>query len=161
MRRAAEAEILAALIGSGETLSRQVVRLPEGDNVTDSKVAFSLALVDADFIQPRETVVMRIVAADVKVAYDKLREALGKTKTKTRVLTDLLNDQDKRNITAQLDFTYSRADEAGLANGPRQGRRNAVAAGHAPGREQQRYRRQGAGKGRVDRCRLDPATRDA
>ena len=89
-------------------------RLPEGDNVTDSRVLFRVSLVDADFIQPRETVTLRISAIDVPAAYQKLREALDKTKAKTRVLTAQLNEQDKRNITAQLDFTFSRADEGAL-----------------------------------------------
>ncbi len=110
--RLSEGEILAALPSAGETLSRQVNRIPESDNVTDSKVLFRIALLDADSIQPRETVTVKIAAADVPAAYQKLREAIAKTKA--RVLTAQLNEQDRRNVTAQLDFTLRRTDEAAL-----------------------------------------------
>ena len=63
--------MLAAALGAGETLTRQVSRVPENDNVTDAKVLYRIALVDADSIQPRETVVVRIAAADVPAAYAK------------------------------------------------------------------------------------------
>ncbi len=61
--RLGEGEVLTALLGAGETLTRQVNRVPENDNVTDAKVLYRLTLVDADSIQPRETVVMRIAAS--------------------------------------------------------------------------------------------------
>lgn len=110
--RLGESEILAALTAAGETLSRQVSRAPASENVTDAKVLFRLAVVDADSIQPRETVVIKIAAADVPAAYHKLREAV--VKAKARVLTAQVNEQDRRNINAQLDFTARRADEAPL-----------------------------------------------
>ncbi len=110
--RLGEGEVLTALLGAGETLTRQVNRVPENDNVTDAKVLYRLTLVDADSIQPRETVVMRIAAADVPAAYQKMGEALAKAKA--RVFTSQLNEQDRRNITAQLDFSLSRGDEAAL-----------------------------------------------
>ena len=110
--RLGEGEVLTALLGAGETLTRQVNRVPENDNVTDAKVLYRLTLVDADSIQPRETVVMRIAAADVPAAYQKLREALAKAQA--RVFTAQLNEQERRNVTAQLDFTLRRGDEAAL-----------------------------------------------
>ena len=110
--RLGEGEVLTALLGAGETLTRQVNRVPENDNVTDAKVLYRITLVDADSIQPRETVVRRIAAADVPAAYQKLREALAKAKA--RIFTAQLNEQDRRNVTAQLDFTLRRGDEAGL-----------------------------------------------
>ncbi len=110
--RLGEGEIQAALVGAGETLSRQVNRVPENDNVTDSKVLYRVSLVDADAIQPRETVVVKIAALDVPDAYQKLRVALDKVKA--RVINAQLNEQDRRNITAQLDFAFKRSDEAAL-----------------------------------------------
>src|SRR4029077_3945763 len=89
-----------------------VSRVPENDNVTDAKVLYRITLVDADSIQPRETVVMRIAAADVPAAYQKLREALAKAKA--RIFTAQLNEQDRRNVTAQLDFSLRRGEEAML-----------------------------------------------
>ncbi len=110
--RLGEGEVLTALLGAGETLTRQVNRVPENDNVTDAKVLYRITLVDADSIQPRETVVMRIAAADVPAAYQKLREALAKAKA--RIFTAQLNEQDRRNVTAQLDFSIRRGEEAML-----------------------------------------------
>jgi hypothetical protein len=110
--RQGEGEVLAALVAAGETLTRQVNRVPENDNVTDAKVLYRVSLVDADSIQPRETVVVRIAAADVPAAYQKLRDAVAKAKS--RVFTAQLNEQDRRNITAQLDFSLRRGDEVVL-----------------------------------------------
>jgi hypothetical protein len=112
VRRVGEGTVLADFAAAGETLSRQVSRVPEADNVTDAKVLYRVTLVDADSIQPRETVAMSIAATDVPAAYQKLRDALAKAKA--RVYTAQLNEQDRRNITAQLDFTFRRADEATL-----------------------------------------------
>jgi hypothetical protein len=112
VRRLGEGEILTALAAAGETLSKQVSRVPEGDNVTDSKMLFRITLIDADSIQPRETLTMRIAATDVPAAYKKLREALAKVKS--RVINAQINEQDRRNISAVLDFVIRRADEGTL-----------------------------------------------
>jgi hypothetical protein len=112
VRRASVVDIQAALAESGETLSRQVNRIPESDNVTDSKVQYRLSLVDAAAIPARENVTMRIAAGDVPAAYQKLVEALGKAKA--RVHKADLNEQDRRNITAVLAFDLSRSEQAGV-----------------------------------------------
>jgi 5-hydroxyisourate hydrolase-like protein (transthyretin family) len=109
VRRAGQAEIQAVLTALGETLSRQVSRVPDSDNVTDSKVMYRLALVDADSIQPRETVTILIAATDVRAAYEKLTEAFAKAKA--RVINAKLDERDRRNIVAQLEFTFHRKDE--------------------------------------------------
>jgi hypothetical protein len=109
IRRLAASDVQVALAGAGETLTRQVNRVPENDNVTDSKVLYRITLVDADAIPPRETVVMRIATVNVPAAYQKLRDALAKAKTRT--INAQLNEQDRRKVSAQLDFTYRRGDE--------------------------------------------------
>ena len=110
--RAGQAEIQAALAVAGETLSRQVNRVPDSDNVTDSKVLYRLVLIDADSIQPRESVTMKIAAIDVRAAYEKLRETLAKAKS--RVINAKLDEQDRRNIVAVLEFTFHRKEEGVL-----------------------------------------------
>jgi hypothetical protein len=107
--RAGQAEVQAALGAAGETLSRQVNRVADSDNVTDSKVRYSLVLIDADSIQPRETVTTTIAATDVRVAFDKLREAFAKVKA--RVIKANLDEQDRRNVNALFEFTFHRKDE--------------------------------------------------
>ena len=51
VRRSEEAAIQLALSGAGEVLSRTVVRLPEGNNVTDTKVLFKVEF--AANVQPQ------------------------------------------------------------------------------------------------------------
>lgn len=109
VNRAGQAEIQAELTAAGENLSRQVTRVPDSDNVTDAKVLYRLVLVDADSIQPRETVTMKIAAVDVPAAYQKLRDAFGKAKA--RIINAKLDEQDRRNIVALLEFTFHRKDE--------------------------------------------------
>jgi hypothetical protein len=110
--RAGQADVQAALALAGETLSRQVNRVPDGDNVTDSKVLYRLVLIDADSIQPRESITTKIAAVDVRAAYEKLRETLAKAKS--RVINAKLDEQDRRNIVAVLEFTFHRKDEGVL-----------------------------------------------
>jgi uncharacterized membrane protein len=112
VRRPGEANVLAALNEAGETLSRQVSRIPENDNVTDAKVLYRLMLIDADAIPPREAVTLRIAAADVPAAYRKLRAVLEKIKA--RIITAQLNEQDPRQVTARLDFIYRRSDDSAV-----------------------------------------------
>ena len=45
MRRAEEPAILTALATTGDLLSREVSRAPEGPNLTDAKVLFKTSLV--------------------------------------------------------------------------------------------------------------------
>jgi hypothetical protein len=107
--RAGQAEVQAALGQAGETLSRQVSRVADSADVTDSKVRYSLVLIDADSIQPRETVTMAVAALDVRVGFDKLKDALAKAKA--RVIKANLDEQDRRNVSALLEFTFNRKDE--------------------------------------------------
>ncbi|MBM4068387.1 MAG: DUF4349 domain-containing protein [Planctomycetes bacterium] len=110
--RLGQGDVQAALVGAGETLAKEVSRVPESENVTDSKVLYRVSLIDADAIQPRETVTTKIAALEVPAAYQKLRETLGKLKA--RVINAQLNEKDRRNITGQLDFAFKRSDEGAV-----------------------------------------------
>ncbi|MCI0638849.1 MAG: hypothetical protein L0Y70_07225, partial [Gemmataceae bacterium] len=107
-----EAAIQKALKEAGETLIRQVTRLPEGINVTDAKLHFQIELATFDSIPARETVTLRVAAEDVASAYNALRDDLGKLKG--RVINAQLNEQDRQNVSASLEFYVARADEAAL-----------------------------------------------
>ena len=60
-------------------------------------------------IAAKETVIFQLAAADVAVAYQTLRAAVAKEMG--RVVAAQLNEQDKQNVTAQLDFEVRRANE--------------------------------------------------
>lgn len=71
---------------------------------------FLVQLYNLANIAPRETVTLQLAAPDVSIAYQSLRDALAKATG--RVVASQLNEQDKQNITAQLDFEVQRPDEA-------------------------------------------------
>ena len=110
VRRSDEATIQLALSGAGEVLSRTVVRLPEGNNVTDTKVLFKVEF--AANVQPRETVTLKIAATDVASAHRTLRNVVGQAKA--RILSANLDEKDRQNVDAQLDFDVRRTEEGAV-----------------------------------------------
>jgi hypothetical protein len=108
--RPEEGAVTLALTGAGEVVSRHVARLPEGENVTDAKLLFKVGLVQADAIPARETVKLKVAAADVPAGEARLREAL--TKARGRLVSRQLNEQDRKNVTALLDFDVRRSEES-------------------------------------------------
>ncbi len=73
---------------------------------------FMVQLYNLATVAARETATLGVAVVDVPAAYQMMREALAKTTA--RVLTAQLNEQDRQNVTAQLDFEVRRADEAAL-----------------------------------------------
>jgi hypothetical protein len=112
VRRPDEAVIQAALSAAGEVLSRNVTRAVETDNVTDAKILYRAVLSSVDRVKPRETTTLQVAVPDVPASYQALQKAVGKAKG--RVVTATLNEQDRQNVTAQLDFEVLRAEEATL-----------------------------------------------
>ncbi len=86
--RASEETLQTALAGAGEVLSRQVTRLPAGENVTDAKVQFNVVLLSARTIPPRETTALVVEVGDVDAALAVLaaqvRETGGRTEATQR-----------------------------------------------------------------------------
>jgi hypothetical protein len=107
VRRDEEAAIQAAVTGAGEVLSRQVSRVAAGETVTDTNVQYRVELIAN--AAARETVTLKFAAVDVAAAYRAIRDALGKAGA--RVINASLNEQDRQNITGQLDFDVRRTDE--------------------------------------------------
>ncbi|MFO0825862.1 MAG: DUF4349 domain-containing protein [Gemmataceae bacterium] len=91
------------------------VQRPEGGTLpTDAKLSrgdtvFLVQLYNLANIAARETATLQIAVADVPAAFQTLREVVGKTTS--RVFTAKFDEQDKQNITAQLDFEVRRTDE--------------------------------------------------
>jgi hypothetical protein len=81
--------------------------------VTRGDTQFLVQFYNLANVAPRETRTLLIAVPDVAAGYQSLREAIAKTRG--RVLTSRLDEQDRQNVTAQLDFEVPRADEAALS----------------------------------------------
>jgi hypothetical protein len=86
--------------------------LKDGSKVKRGPTQFFVRLYNLANVQPRETQTLKLAAADVAAAYQQLRNALAKAGA--NVSTDQLNEQDRQNITAHLDFDVRRAQEGPL-----------------------------------------------
>jgi hypothetical protein len=107
--RSDEDAILAVLAAAGEMLTRRVERRPEGENVTDAKIGFNVSMVSVASIPPREATQVQIAATDVPAAYARLREAATKAKAQIRAANLLENDRE--NMSANLEFDVLRTEE--------------------------------------------------
>ncbi|HEV3078508.1 MAG TPA: DUF4349 domain-containing protein, partial [Gemmataceae bacterium] len=108
-----EAEaLLDELKKSGDVLHFQITENPDMQHATRSRRGFIIQLYAFGTVQPRETQMLQVASRDVPTGYRALLDAV--TKAKGRVLNAQLNEQDKQNIFAQLDFDIRRADEAAV-----------------------------------------------
>lgn len=114
VKRTDEGAARTAFDTAGDTVSRQVTRAPESDSVTDTKVLYEVSLFSAERLRPKDTITVQVAAPDVAAAYQSLRDAVAKGKG--RVLNAQLNETDKKNVTAQLDFEIPREEEAAIRN---------------------------------------------
>jgi hypothetical protein len=71
---------------------------------------FLVQLYNLANVAARETVTLQVAVPDVSTAYRTLREAVAKATG--RVVASQLNEQDRQNVTAQIDFEIRRPDEA-------------------------------------------------
>jgi glycine cleavage system regulatory protein len=80
VRRESRAAVDKALADAGDVVSRSVARSTDVQNTLDDKVRFTLTMIDADRLAPRETAVLGIEARDVenaKEAIESLALSLG------------------------------------------------------------------------------------
>jgi hypothetical protein len=85
---------------------------PRDARIKRGPTQFNVSLYNLANVEPRETVTLKMAATDVPAAYRKLREAVDRARA--RVRNAQLNEQDRQNVTAQLDFDVRRADEGAL-----------------------------------------------
>jgi hypothetical protein len=83
--------------------------LPKDGKLVRGDTQFKLSLYNLANVGPRETITLKLAAADVPAAYRALREAVAQAKG--REVNAQLNEQDRLNVTAQLDFNVPRAAE--------------------------------------------------
>ena len=111
--KSAEADaVLADVKATGEVMRLIVTENPDTQNTTRKKRGFHVQLWALGAVAPRETDVIQIASADVPAAYRTVQDAV--VKAKGRMLNAQLNEQDRQNVTATLDFEVRRAEEAGL-----------------------------------------------
>jgi hypothetical protein len=82
---------------------------PRDGKVKRGDTQFQVSLYNVVNVAPRETAAVQVAAADVPAAYQALRDAIGKLKG--RLVRGDLNEQDRQNITAQIDFEVRRGEE--------------------------------------------------
>src|SRR5262249_10893196 len=111
--KAAEADAVQLDIkGDCEVMRLQVTESSDLQNVTRSKRGSNAQLFALGMVSPRETNDMQLVTKDVPRGYHDLQNAV--IKAKGRILTAQLNEQNKENITGQLDFDIRRSEEPAL-----------------------------------------------
>ncbi|MBI2808631.1 MAG: DUF4349 domain-containing protein [Planctomycetes bacterium] len=99
----AKATIDKLLETFGPLLERVNSRARVNEISTDRKFGYTLMLRDFASIPPRQAVVEVLALTDVPAAYARIREAVAKSKG--MITTANLNEKDKLNINAQLEFT--------------------------------------------------------
>ena len=82
---------------------------PRDGKIERGPTQFLVSIYNLANVAPRETVILRLAAADVPAVYQKLREAVAKAKG--HVLNANLDEKDRQNINAQLDFDLRRLGE--------------------------------------------------
>jgi len=112
IKRTDEPAIRAALQAAGDIASRSVSRAAESDQVTDTKILYNVTLSSVARIRPRDTLTLQVAVNDVSTSYATLRDAI--TSAKGRILASNLDENDKQNVNANLDFEVRRTEEAAV-----------------------------------------------
>ncbi len=94
----------------GETLRHQTTESSDTANTTRSKRGFVLQILAYGSVPARETTTMQMATPDVPISFRKLQEAIATAKG--RMLSAQLNEQNRQNATATLDFEVRRENEA-------------------------------------------------
>ncbi len=98
-----------AIRATGEVLHVAVSENPDSNNVTRAKRGYSISLISIAQVAPRETQTLQVAAKNVPAAYAKLLTALQDPKQPSRILSSQLNEQDRQNVTGQIDVEVPRA----------------------------------------------------
>jgi hypothetical protein len=112
VKRGDEAAVQAAITGAGDILSRNTVRSPDGTNMTDAKVLLRVTFLNAARMQARETSTVSFAVTDIPAGFREVKAAVEKAKG--RIVNSQLNEGDKQNVTAQLDFEVKKNEEAAI-----------------------------------------------
>jgi hypothetical protein len=84
--------------------------VPKDAKVKRGDTVFLVQLYNLANVAPRETATIHVAATDVSAAYSALRDAVAKAGG--RVMAAQLNESDRQNVSAQVDFEVKRAHDA-------------------------------------------------
>jgi hypothetical protein len=85
---------------------------PKDGKLHRGRTQFYVSLYNLANVAPRETVTLKVAAAEVEPAFRKLREALARARG--RIINAQLNEKDRKNVSAQLDFDVRRPEEGAV-----------------------------------------------
>ena len=97
-----------AIRATGEVLNLSTTENPDANNVTRSKRGYSISLISVAQVAPRETQTLQVAAKNVPAVYAKLLTTLQDPKQPSRILSSQLNEQDRQNVTGQIDVEVPR-----------------------------------------------------
>jgi hypothetical protein len=109
--KAAEADaVLLDIRTAGEVMRLEVLENQDTQSVTKSKKGFLVQVFAMGLVEPRETSTITIGSKDVAAAYRALQEALSGADA--RIAIAQLNENDRQNVNATLEFDYRRDVDA-------------------------------------------------
>jgi hypothetical protein len=98
---------LTALHAQGDVLKLTLTENPDTQNSTEAKQGLTVQLVSLASVPPRESIQQTLAAPDVPGAYQAVLEAASAAHA--RVQSAQLNEQDRQNISADLQLEIPRA----------------------------------------------------
>jgi hypothetical protein len=104
--------VLVDVRAQGEVMKLTSQENPDVANTTRSKRGFTVQVFALGAVAPRETSTLRLAAKDVSAAYRALLEAAKKADG--RIIAAQLNEGDRWNLNARLDFEVKREHEGAV-----------------------------------------------
>ena len=101
---------LTTLHAQGDVLKLNLSENPDTQNSTEAKQGLTVRLISLAAVPPRETVQQTLAAPDVPTAYQAILSAANTAKA--HVQTASLNEQDRQNITAEIQVEVPRTELA-------------------------------------------------
>jgi hypothetical protein len=101
--------VLEDVKAAGEVMRLNVTESTNVQGTTRKKRGFHVQLLALSAATARETDALQLACADVAASYRAVQDAV--LKAKGRVRNAQLNEEDRRKVTATLDFEVRRADE--------------------------------------------------
>jgi hypothetical protein len=98
---------MTTLHAQGDTLKLNLLENPDTQNSTEAKQGLTVKLISLAAVAPRETVQQTLAAPDVPLAYQEILSAANSTKA--RIQSASLNEQDRQNITGDIQVEVPRA----------------------------------------------------
>jgi hypothetical protein len=108
-----EAEaVLFDVRSQGEVMKLEVTENPDSANVTRSKRGFNIKVFALGTVQPRETSRIVLASRDVAAGYKTVLQAVKAAEG--RILSAQLDENDRKNVTADLSFDFRREHETAI-----------------------------------------------